>query len=137
MTRHFNCPGEIDKRRDLRKASTSAERQLWHHLRSQQLGVKFRRQYGVDAFVLDFYAPRVKLAIEIDGDAHFDPEALEYDCKRTEHLQHFGITVMRFTNADIYENIEGVLESIRDAVEWRRTSPGAPSLVRRGPEGGE
>jgi len=133
LTRHFNRRAEIDKRRELRNAATNAERQLWGHLRARQLGVKFRRQHGVDAVVLDFYAPRAKLAIEVDGDSHFEPEALAHDRQRTQHLRQFGIAVMRFTNAVIYENIEGVLESIREAVE-RRTSPGAPSLVRRGPE---
>jgi very-short-patch-repair endonuclease len=129
MTQHFNRRSERAKRKALRHNATGAEQRLWQHLRAQQIGAKFRRQYSVDAYVLDFYAPRVKLAIEVDGDSHFTSEAIEHDRERTTCLNRFGIEVLRFTNLEILENIEGVLARIDEAI--KTTSPG-PSLVWRG-----
>jgi len=120
MTFHFNRSGERQKRRMLRNNATEAERKLWWSLRSKQIGAKFRRQYSVDSYVLDFYAPSCKLAVEIDGDSHFSPQGLQYDQERTAHLASFGIEVIRFTNTQVFENIEAVVESIAQAV--RRTN---------------
>jgi very-short-patch-repair endonuclease len=122
LTQHFNRHSERDKRRALRSDATGAEQRLWEHLRSKQLNAKFRRQYSVDAYVLDFYAPRAKLAIEIDGDSHFTSEAMEYDQARTTHLKRFGIEVLRFTNLEIFENIEAVLAAIDAAVKRKLTT---------------
>lgn len=77
MTLHFNRQSERDKRRALRSDASAAEKKLWQRLRAGQLGAKFRRQYSVDAYVLDFYAPRSKLAVEVDGDSHFTADALQ------------------------------------------------------------
>ncbi len=93
-------------------------------MRSEQLGAKFRRQYSVDAYVLDFYAPRLKLAIELDGDSHFTDEAMEYDRTRTAYLERFGIEVLRFSNLEIGENLDGELARIDEVVRRRKaTSP--------------
>jgi very-short-patch-repair endonuclease len=70
MTQNFNRRPERDKRKSLRSSATEAEKKLWQCVKAKQLGVKFRRQYSVDAYVLDFYSPQSKLAIEIDGDSH-------------------------------------------------------------------
>ena len=120
MTFNFNRRGERDKRKSLRSAATAAEKKLWQHLKAKQSGAKFRRQYSVDAYVLDFYAPYPKLAIEIDGDSHFTPEAIAYDQERTTYLEAFGIEVMRFTNLEISENVGAVLEKIDAAVKQKR-----------------
>src|SRR5512139_2297742 len=109
MTEHFNRTGEKTKRRMLRHNPPEAERQLWQYLKSGQLGIKFRRQYSVDAYVIDFYAVPAKLAVEIDGDSHFTTLAQEHDNERTAHLRSFGIDVIRFTNAEVLRNVEGVL----------------------------
>ena len=101
LTLHFNRCSERKKRKALRRAATDAEQRLWQHLRGKQLGMTFRRQYSVDAYVLDFSAPRSKLAIEVDGDSHFTAEAMAYDRERTADLQRFGIEVLRFTNLQI------------------------------------
>jgi very-short-patch-repair endonuclease len=94
-----------------------AERLLWQRLKRKQLaGVKFRRQYSVDEFVLDFYAPRVKLAIEIDGPMHLSEDARAYDEARTEHIEQFGIRILRVTNLDVYTNMEGVLLKIESTI---------------------
>lgn len=91
---------------------------LWQRLKGKQLaGAKFRRQYSVDEFVLDFYAHSAKLAIEIDGPTHFTEEAKEYDEYRTKYIEHFGIKIVRFTNEDVYRNIEGVTLKIESAVQ--------------------
>jgi len=81
--------------------------------------------------VLDFYAPECKLAVEVDGDSHFQPEAVEYDKGRTEHVAGFGIEVVRVTNGDVMESLEGVLETITAAVRRRQTSP-CPLLGKEG-----
>jgi len=75
-------------------------------------GYKFRRQYGVNKYVVDFYCPKLKLAIEIDGDSHFGNQAIKYDQKRQSYIESFGIKFLRFTNNDIYNNIDEVLEVI-------------------------
>jgi very-short-patch-repair endonuclease len=124
LPRHFNRGTERERRRALRANATAAERQLWRHLKGEQLGVKFRRQYSVDVYVLDFYAPRAKLAVEVDGDSHFRTAAAAYDEERTIHLSRFGIEVLRFTNREVFENLEGVLHAIEDAFKHRTaTSP--------------
>jgi very-short-patch-repair endonuclease len=122
MTLHFNRRSERDKRKALRSNASDAEQRLWQRFRAKQLGTKFRRQYSVDAYVLDFYAPQSKLAIEVDGDSHFTAEAMQYDEKRTAYMKQFGIEVLRFTNLEIFENIEGVLDTIERAVKRRRTT---------------
>ena len=127
MTLHFNRGRQRATRQALRRNATDAEQRLWRRLRGNQLGTRFRRQHSVDEYVLDFYAPRLKLAIEVDGDSHFTEAAIQYDRVRTIHLSRFGIDVIRFTNLDIVENIEGVLATIAAAVERRTaTSPLPP-----------
>jgi len=124
MTLHFNRHTERNKRKALRNNATDVEQRLWQFLKSKQVGAKFRRQYSVDAYVLDFFAPRSKLAIEVDGDSHFTADAMQYDSGRTAYFEQFGIEVLRFTNLEIFENIEGVLEVIQAAVKRRKaTSP--------------
>ena len=120
LTRHFNRQSELSRRRALRRSSTEAEQKLWSHLRGKQIGAKFRRQYSVDAFVLDFYAPRLKLAIEVDGGGHFSDEATQRDRERTLRLQSFGIEVLRFSNLDVLHNINGVLTAIDETMKRRR-----------------
>ncbi len=123
MTQHYNRRRDLGNRRTLRRTAPEAERKLWQALRTGGLGTKFRRQYSVDAFVLDFYAPQSKLAVEVDGDSHFTPEAMAYDAERTRHLASFGIEVLRVTNAEVRNNLDGVLSAIAEAA--RRRARGA------------
>ncbi len=98
----------------------NAEIQLWRYLsRKQMMGHKFRRQYGVDRYVVDFYCPALKLGIEIDGDSHFQPGAIERDSERQKYIESFGIEFLRFTNADIYENLDGVIDKIAEHITER------------------
>lgn len=88
----------------------------------QVCGERFLRQYSVDQYILDFYCPRLKLAIEVDGDSHFRPGAQEQDAARQKHVQAFGIRFLRFTNEDVCRNIDGVCQAIFDKIEERQNS---------------
>ena len=107
----------------LRTGQTDAERKLWSRLRNRQLGgLKFRRQHPIGPYILDFYCHEAKLAVELDGSGHQEPDQAEYDDNRSVELQAMGIRVVRFWNSDVMENLEGVLEFIIDAL--------APTLSR-------
>lgn len=98
MTKLYNKTSELEKRRNLRNNLTPAETKIWAKLRGRQVeNCKFRRQYSIGVFVVDFYLPELKLAIEIDGDSHFQPDAIEYDKERQLYLEAKGIGVVRFT----------------------------------------
>ena len=99
------------KSRYLRKEETKAEKILWKELRNRNLGIKFRRQHPIDKFILDFYAPEIKLAIELDGLIH--KENKEYDKIRTEYLESKNIKVLRFWNSEIENNLEAVMLKIK------------------------
>jgi very-short-patch-repair endonuclease len=99
---------------------------LWSKLRGRQLqGMKFRRQYSVGPYCVDFYCPEIRLAIELDGDSHFTDAAKGYDRERQRWIESFGIRFLRFTNTDLYENLDGVLHVIATAIET--TPPTPPS----------
>ena len=118
MTIAYNKKSQTACRRSLRHSMSKAEVILWKELsRKQMHGYKFRRQYGIDQYVLDFYCPRLKLTIEIDGDSHFVAGAEEYDNARQEHIEAYGIQFLRFTNSDVYENIDGVCQTIWEKIE--------------------
>jgi len=94
---------------------------LWRHLKNKQMGAKFRRQYAIGNYILDFYAPQIKLAIEVDGETHYQsPEDQEKDKKRDEFLQNKGIKVLRFLNQQVIKNLEGVLETIFKEIQKRK-----------------
>lgn len=113
MTQLYNKKSEKEKRRSLRQNIVKAEKIIWEKIRNRQIeDCKFRRQYSVDKFVIDFYNPILKLAIEIDGESHFLEGAVEYDRERQTYIESFGIKFIRFTNNDVYHNLDGVLESI-------------------------
>jgi very-short-patch-repair endonuclease len=118
MTQLYNKNSEIEKRRLLRENITKAEKLIWDKIRDRQLEkCKFRRQYSVDKFVIDFYSPELKLGIEIDGESHFQQGAAEYDKARQEFIELAGIKFIRFTNNDVYANLSGVLESIAQNIK--------------------
>ena len=113
MTQLYNKKLEKEKRRKLRQDIVKAEKVIWDKIRNRQIeDCKFRRQYSVDKFVIDFYNPILKLAIEIDGESHFEEGAAEYDRERQSYIESLGIKFIRFTNNDVYENLDGVLVRI-------------------------
>lgn len=92
---------------------TAPELVLWQKIRNNQLGVKFRRQFSIANYILDFYAPSINLAIEIDGDSHYlDKQAVLKDKMRDKFLNGYGIKVLRFTNHEVMSNLEGVIQKI-------------------------
>tara|TARA_R110002124_G_C8640848_1_gene488263 strand:+ start:187 stop:552 length:366 start_codon:yes stop_codon:yes gene_type:complete len=107
----------LEQRRELRRRQTNAEDILWRELRSKKLGVKFRRQYGIGPYILDFYAPSIKLAIEADGKIHLKKEVRLKDRNRDAFLRDQGIYVLRFENEVIEESSERVLNEIRKKIE--------------------
>jgi very-short-patch-repair endonuclease len=83
-------------------------------------GERFLRQYGVDQYVLDFYCPHLKLAIEIDGESHFMPGAEEQDKTRQEYIEAYGIRFLRFANPEVCDNLDGVCQMIYDEIEMMK-----------------
>lgn len=91
----------------LRKTMTDAERKLWYCFLKRQV-VPVYRQRPIAHYIVDFYVPRLKLVIELDGSQHYEDAALKYDAQRTEVLTSMGLHVIRFANADIMYNFEHV-----------------------------
>ena len=101
-------------RKTLRNNATAPETILWLRLKGKQIeGLKFRRQYGVGPYVLDFYCTELRLGIELDGEVHNTYEAEEYDKMRTQFLNENQITVLRYKNEVVYQNVEAIIEDIK------------------------
>ena len=101
---------KTERAQGLRRDSTDVEMVLWQKLRNRQLGVDFRRQHPAGNFYLDFYAPALRLAVELDGGQH--AEQTDTDRRRTRWLEERGVTVLRFWNSDVSQSLPGVLETI-------------------------
>lgn len=117
MTKHYNKKTEQEKRRLLRNNMTYCEKIVWLHLRKRQLGYRFLRQYSVDHFVIDFYCPELKLAVELDGNVHEIPEQKDYDRARQKYLEKFGIKFIRITNEEFLGNPNKAFSRIETAIE--------------------
>ncbi|MBQ3062495.1 MAG: endonuclease domain-containing protein [Clostridia bacterium] len=105
--------------RELRKQATPEENHLWYDfLRKHELS--FNRQFVIGTYIVDFYCNKAKLAIELDGSQHFEPEAAEYDKARSVFLNEQGISVLRFTNRDLTDNFEGVCRLIDRTLKARK-----------------
>jgi very-short-patch-repair endonuclease len=116
MQTTMNKPALIDKRKKLRNQSTTAEATLWQLLKDKQIAnLKFRRQHSVGNYIIDFYCPSVRLAIELDGESHSMKS--EYDDKRTLFLNEHQITVLRFENRVVFENAEQIYREIEAYIE--------------------
>ena len=110
--------------RKLRKNQTPQEQILWNILRNRQvLGYKFRRQYPIGNYVVDFVCKENKMIIEIDGGQHNTPEGILADENRTKYLQSVGYKILRFWNNEIDNNIEGVYQKIIEQIENIKTTP--------------
>ena len=101
----------------LRKNQTEAENLLWERLRDRQIeGVRFRRQHPIHKYVVDNFANELKLSIEIDGGYHIEKSQKFYDDDRTEVLKTYKVTILRFTNDQVFFSIDKVVEEIRKAI---------------------
>ncbi len=107
-----NIKSLFNRRKELRNNATPHEALLWQKLKHFQLGFKFRRQHSIGGYIVDFYCPEKRFVIEIDGAQHFEKKNADYDRIRTEFLNGLDIRVLRFDNAQINTNMEGVLENI-------------------------
>ena len=114
MTQIFNQQKQKCLRRKLRKEPISCERKIWSKLRNNQSGYKFRRQYGIGRYIVDFYCPKLKLVIEIDGATHSTEEEEKNDEERQKYLESLGLTVKRYLNVDIINNFDEVAENIKE-----------------------
>ena len=98
---------------EMRVKPTQAEEMLWRFLSNKQLnGVKFRRQFPIDRYIVDFYSHHYNLVNEIDGDIHNNQ--IEYDSNRTKFIESSGFTIIRFTNEQVLGNIELVIKQIKE-----------------------
>lgn len=129
----YNKTGFKDRRRELRRNQTDAEMALWKKLRNKGFfGLKFFRQFSVGAYVVDFYCPTYKLAIELDGGQHAKEENKEYDDVRTEYLKSMRIEVIRFWNNDVLRNMDGVLKEIEERLNIQNQPLPASPLNKGG-----
>ena len=109
-TRAVKAGGVLARR--LRREMSLPERVLWAQLRGQQLGVKFRKGHPIGPYVIDFYCCEIRLAVEVDGEAHGRGEAPGFDERRDAFLRENGHHVLRFTANDVLRNLEGTLAAI-------------------------
>ncbi len=115
---HYGAKPEIfDRARQLRKETTEAEEKLWKRLRNRKFeGLKFRRQHPINQFIVDFYCHEKLLVVEVDGGIHNEIKVKERDEGREAELQNFGLTIIRFTNEEIMNDMKHVLEKLKAAV---------------------
>lgn len=100
-------------------------------LRNRQFhNLKFRRQYSVGRFILDFYCPKLRLAIEIDGQSHFRPGRKQHDARRQQWLESHRIQVIRFLSSDVLENLDGLVQALDQAVQSRGVSLGRTNSLQ-------
>jgi very-short-patch-repair endonuclease len=112
--RLYNLRKLKNRRQELRNNPTEAESLLWKTIQHSKLnGRKFRRQHSVGYYILDFYCPEERLAIEIDGDSHDRKDAEEYDAGRTEFLESIRIRVLRLKNEEVIKNLDAVAKKIQ------------------------
>ena len=130
MTIAFNKNIMKERRQSLRHNMTQPEIILWSNIRRRQInGFRFRRQYSVDEYIIDFYCSELRLAIEIDGENHNLLDNKEYDLEREEKIKLYGIDFLRFSNKEVVDNIEDVVKKIYAVVKLKanQKNPFSPS----------
>ncbi len=111
----YNNSVLVSRRKELRNNSTEEEKVLWDYLKHGKLGgFKFIRQYSAGPYVLDFYCPKIRLAVELDGSQHNEGETILYDKDRERYLESINIKVIRFWNYELVKNPKSVLNKIYD-----------------------
>ena len=113
----YNADNMILARRNRRERNATHQEAILWHVFLKKYEVNFSRQYRIGNYILDFYAPSIHLAIEIDGGQHYEDNIIIYDNARTEYLRENGIEVLRFTNIDVDKNLNGVIQSIKREVK--------------------
>jgi len=113
MTRIYSLVKLKERRRRLRKRSTTQENLLWEKLRNRKIGSKFRRQHSIGGYILDFYCKEKRLLVEIDGGIHMKNEAKENDKVRDKYFRELNFKILRFKNDEIEKDIDRVVEKIK------------------------
>ena len=116
------------RRKNLRNYSTKSEIILWQKIKNQQLKVKFRRQYNIGYWIVDFYCNELKLIIEIDGSIHYEEENIKHDQTRQNILEKQGYTVIRYSNHKVLDDIDSVVSNIKMAIQTLQSNRPPPSL---------
>jgi very-short-patch-repair endonuclease len=110
--------------RNLRKQFSDAENIIWFYLRNRRFhDLKFRRQYSIGQYFIDFYCPQLKLGIEVDGGQHYSLEGELHDRKRNSFLKSKGITLFRYSNHEVIKNTKNVIEDMLNRIKIINSSP--------------
>jgi len=110
--------------RKLRSNQTESEIKLWHKIRNKQVrGYQFLRQRPIGKYIVDFYCPKAKLIIEIDGGQHYEDKNIKQDKIRDIYFNRLGLKVIRFTNLDVLYNLDNVCRKIDSLLEQIHPSP--------------
>lgn len=129
MTEIFNKAKLKEGRRFLRHNMPKVEAVIWTYLKNKQVyGQRFLRQYSIETYGVDFYCPKLNLAIEIDGTLHITKNAIAFDRKRQDEIESLGIHFLRFTNDRIFVDLNGVLDDISIKVKQLILNPPAPPV---------
>ena len=120
-------------RKGLRKRLTPAEASLWLLLKNKKaFGLKFRRQASIEKYVVDFYCPRLKMIIELDGEPHFTQEQADKDLKRDKRLKELGYKVFRYENQIVFDHPDFIFDDIKSLLPPLRLKTETPPKNRRG-----
>ena len=124
-------PHLTSRAKEMRKVMPEPERRMWHELRAERFrGIKFRRQKVIGKYIADFAANAPKLVVEIDGDTHARQEG--YEAERTRYLEDQGYIVIRFSNLEVMDNMDGVLTRLGEVVAGLQGSPPPPTPSPKG-----
>lgn len=114
----YNNKALKERRKELRNHQTPAEKFLWGYISKNKIKrLRFLRQYGVGPYVIDFYCPKIRLGIELDGNVHKEEENKLYDRDREKFLENLDIETIRFWNNDVLNNTEKVLDKLLNKIE--------------------
>jgi very-short-patch-repair endonuclease len=102
-----------DRRRELRQNATPQEILLWEKLRNRKIGPRFKRQYSIGGYILDFYCAEKRLIVEVDGEIHKTKDAQEYDAVRDKYFEELDYKTLRITNDEVDKDINKVIEKIK------------------------
>jgi len=117
MTKIYNTSRNKPFRKYLRQNMTKSETVLWKNIKGDRLGHRFRRQYGVGNYIIDFYCPLLKLAIEVDGFTHADERVFAKDQRKEKYLESLGITVKRYSAEQVFNTINEVIGDLYQTCE--------------------
>ncbi|CAN0602406.1 unnamed protein product [Ectocarpus sp. 12 AP-2014] len=128
---HYN-PELVDLAKKLRNNMTLGEIALWREIKGKKLGVRFSRQIPIDRYIVDFYCKDLQLAIEVDGSIHFEEGHEEKDNQRQTRLASLGVTVIRFSDTDVKNNLSYILAELKVQIESLKPKTPTPSPSQEG-----